>query len=139
MPMRTSTMLGTGLFVVAAGFANAATVTMGNQTVLRAGPGSTFSEIAHMPAGTKVEVTDCTGGWCQVEFNGITGFVGIPDRGTTRRIENSPRSAARNAHRSRVSRRTTPDHSVTRTLRSDGGSESPAHALTPSALPPGHP
>jgi uncharacterized protein YraI len=72
MPMRTCVIRGSGLFVVATGFANAATVTTGNQSVLRAGPGSTLSVIAHMPAGTKVEVTDCAGGRCQVDFNGIT-------------------------------------------------------------------
>ena len=71
-------MLGSGLFVVATGFANAATVTTANQSVLRAGPGSTFSVIAHMPAGTKVEVTDCAVGWCQVDFNGIAGLWVLP-------------------------------------------------------------
>jgi uncharacterized protein YraI len=139
MPMRTRIMLGTGLFVVATGFANAATVTTGNQTVLRAGPGSTFSVIGHMPAGTKVEVTDCTGGWCRVDFNGIAGFVGTPDLGTAGRIGSSPRSRAANVDRSRnrLSHRSTPERSVTRAVGSNG--QPPAHTLTPSALSPAHP
>jgi uncharacterized protein YraI len=120
-------MLGTGLFLVATGLANAATVTMKNQTVLRAGPGTTFSVIGHMPAGTKVEVTDFKGEWCQVDFNGITGFAAASDLGTARRIGNSPRSTA-------VSHRSIPGRSATR-----AASESSAHALTPSASPPAHP
>jgi uncharacterized protein YraI len=141
MPMRTCIMLGTGFFVIATGFANAATVTTGNQTVLRAGPGSTFSVIGHMPAGTKVEVTDCTGGWCQVGFNGIAGFVGTADLATAGRTGNSPRSRAENVDgsRNRVSHRSTPERSVTRALPSNKGSEPPAHAMTPSALSPAHP
>ncbi len=141
MPMHTCTLLGAGLFVVATGFANAATVTTANQSVLRAGPGSTFSVIGHMPAGTKVEVTNCTGGWCQVEFNGIAGFVDAPDLGTAGRIGNSPRSRAENVDGSHnhLSHRSTPERSVTRAFRSSKGSEPLAHTLTPSGLPPEHP
>jgi N-acetylmuramoyl-L-alanine amidase len=120
MPTRTCIMLGTGLFVVATGFAHATTLTTASQSVLRAGPGATFSVIGHMPAGTKLEPTDCRGGWCQVDFNGTTGFVGAADLGTARRIANSPRSTAENAHRSynRVSHGSPPDRSVTRAARS---------------------
>lgn len=123
-------MLGTGLFVIATGSTNAATLTAGNQSVVRAGPGATFSVIAHMPAGTKVEVTDCTGGWCQVNFNGITGFVSTPDLSPARGSGNSTRSTAENVHRShnRVSPRSTPDRSVTRAAPSNNASE-------PSARP----
>jgi uncharacterized protein YraI len=98
MPVRTRIMLGAGLFVVVTGVANAGTVTTRNQSVLRAGPGSTFSVIGHIPAGTRLETTDCAGGWCQVGFNGIVGFVSAPDLGTARRIENAPRSTAENAY-----------------------------------------
>ena len=40
-----------------------------------------------------METTDCIGGWCQVEFNGIAGFVGATDLGndlgsSARRAEN---------------------------------------------------
>jgi uncharacterized protein YraI len=129
MPRWTCIALGTGLFVVATGFANATTMTTGNQSDLRAGPGSTFSVIGKIPAGTKVEVTNCTGGWCQVDFNGITGFVSTPSLGTARRSANSPQSTAENPHRSnnRASHRSTPDRSVTRAAPSNQGSESSAH------------
>jgi uncharacterized protein YraI len=106
--MRTCIMLGTGLFIVATGFANAATVMIGNQSILRAGPGSTFSVIGHIPAGTKVEMTACAGGWCQVEFNGIAGFVGASDVGTAGRAGNSPRENVDRSH-NLVSHRSTPE------------------------------
>jgi uncharacterized protein YraI len=119
----TCIMLGTGL--VATGFANAATLTTGNQSAVRAGPGSTFSVIGQMPAGTKVEVTDCTGGWCQVDFNGITGFVSTANLGTARGSGKSPRPTPANVHRNhnRVSHRSTQDRSVTRAAPSNKGSE----------------
>jgi uncharacterized protein YraI len=129
MRRRTCIVLGTSLFVVATASTNAATLTAGNQSVVRAGPGSTFSVIGQMPAGTKVEVTDCTGGWCQVNFNAIRGFVSTPDLSPARRSGNSPRSTAENVHRShsRVSPRPTPDRSVTRAAPSNKASESSAH------------
>jgi uncharacterized protein YraI len=139
--MRTCIMLGTGILVIATVFAKAATVTTGNQSVLRAGPGSTFSVIGHLPAGAKVEVTGCTGGWCQVDFNGITGFVSTPDLETVRRIGNSLQSTIESVHRShkRDSARSTSGHSATRAASSNKGTQSAAHTLTPSALPPAHP
>jgi uncharacterized protein YraI len=125
----TCIMLGFSLLVIATGSTNAAPLTAENQSVVRAGPGSTFSVIGQMPAGTKVEVTDCTGGWCQVNFNGITGFVSTADLSAARRSGNSPRSAAQSVHRShsRVGPRSTPDRSVTRAAPSNKASDSSAH------------
>jgi hypothetical protein len=55
--------------------------TVRSDVVLRAGPGVEFSAIGHVPGGTKLETTDCAGGWCQVKFNGIAGFMGAVDLG----------------------------------------------------------
>jgi hypothetical protein len=55
--------------------------TVRSEVVLRAGPGADFSAIGHVPGGTELEMTGCIGGWCQVEFNGIAGFVGAADLG----------------------------------------------------------
>jgi hypothetical protein len=55
--------------------------TVRSDVVLRAGPGADFSAIGHVPRGTELETTDCIGGWYQVEFNGIAGFVGAADPG----------------------------------------------------------
>jgi hypothetical protein len=70
--------------------------TVRSDVVLRAGPGADFSAIGHVPGGTDLETTDCIGGWCQVEFNRIAGFVGAADlendaairRSSARRAEN---------------------------------------------------
>jgi hypothetical protein len=68
--------------------------TVRSDVVLRAGPGADFGAIGHVPGGTELETTNCVGGWCQVEFNGIAGFVGAAD------LENDaaiPRSSLRRA------------------------------------------
>jgi N-acetylmuramoyl-L-alanine amidase len=132
MPGRICILLSAGLFVLATGLANAATVTTKSESVLRAGPGSTFGVIGHIPAGSHLEAASCASGWCQVGFKGTVGFVAAPDLGTAPRIANSPGSTAENVRggRARISRRSAP---------SNQGSEPSAHALTPSALPPAHP
>jgi hypothetical protein len=55
--------------------------TVRSDVVLRAGPGADFRAMGYVPRGTELETTDCIGGWYQVEFNGITGFVGAADPG----------------------------------------------------------
>jgi hypothetical protein len=68
--------------------------TVRSDVVLRAGPGTDFSAIGHVPRGTELETTDCIGGWYQVEFNGIAGFVGAADPGNDTTIR---RPSARRA------------------------------------------
>jgi uncharacterized protein YraI len=70
--------------------------TVGSDVVLRAGPGADFSAIDHVPGGTELETTDCMGGWCRVEFNGIAGFVGAADLGTDAAIRSSSARRAEN-------------------------------------------
>jgi hypothetical protein len=65
--------------------------TVGSDVVLRAGPGADFSAIGHVPGGTELETTDCIGGWCRVEFNGIAGFVRAADRIAEDRKLTSPK------------------------------------------------
>jgi uncharacterized protein YraI len=65
--------------------------TVRSDVVLRAGPGADFRAIGHVPGGTELKTTDCMGGWCRVEFNGIAGFVGA-DLGNDAAI---PSSSAR--------------------------------------------
>jgi Bacterial SH3 domain len=74
--------------------------TVRSNVVLRAGPGADFSAIGHVPGGTDLEMTDCMGGWCQVEFNGIAGFVGAADLGNVTPIQ---RSSARRAENRKLS------------------------------------
>jgi hypothetical protein len=70
--------------------------TVRNDVVLRAGPGAEFSAIGHVPGGTELETTDCMGGWCQVEFNRIIGFVGAADLGNDTAIGSSSARRAEN-------------------------------------------
>ena len=61
--------------------------TVRSDVVLHAGPGADFSVIGHIRGGTELQTTDCMGGWCRVEFNGIAGFVALPISGMTRPSE----------------------------------------------------
>jgi hypothetical protein len=78
--------------------------TVRSDVVLRAGPGADFSAIGHVPRGTELETTDCIGGWYQVEFNGIAGFVGAADPGNDTAIR---RPSARRAENRKL---TSPKH-----------------------------
>jgi uncharacterized protein YraI len=76
--------------------------TVRSDVVLRAGPGANFSAIGHVPGGTELKTTDCMGGWCRVQFNGIAGFVGA-DLGNDAAIRSS--SARRAENQSLTSRK----------------------------------
>jgi hypothetical protein len=69
--------------------------TVRSDVVLRAGPGADFRAIGHVPGGTELKTTDCMGGWCRVEFNGIAGFVGA-DLGNDAAIRSSSARRAEN-------------------------------------------
>lgn len=116
MAMRKPITLGASLLAVATGFAAAAPVTVRSDVALHAGPGPNFGVIGHVPAGTRLETTDCTGGWCQVEFNGIAGFVGAADVRTGAAVGSSPAAGAENGQRARgrLTRRPAPAGSAAR-------------------------
>jgi len=42
---------------------------------LRQGPGTSYTVITTIPAGAPVEVSGCSGQWCQVSFQGQNGYV----------------------------------------------------------------
>jgi hypothetical protein len=47
-----------------------------NTTVnLRQGPGTTYTVVGKIPAGSSVEVGDCSGQWCQVSWQGQNGYI----------------------------------------------------------------
>jgi hypothetical protein len=56
-----------------AGAASAATIT--NDLNLRRGPGTRYSVIDTMPAGSSVRLLSCGGSWCRVAWNGIEGYA----------------------------------------------------------------
>jgi uncharacterized protein YraI len=42
---------------------------------LRSGPGSAFTTLAVLPAGTKLDTQKCTDEWCRVKFGRQVGYV----------------------------------------------------------------
>ena len=62
----------TGLFAAAA---NAAPATVGTNTNLRQGPGTSFGVIMTVPAGSVVDVIRCGGEWCNVMVGGRPGYM----------------------------------------------------------------
>src|SRR5262249_21641118 len=42
---------------------------------LRSGPGTDQEVIATIPAGSRVRVESCTGEWCEVTWNGQSGYA----------------------------------------------------------------
>jgi uncharacterized protein YraI len=138
MPMWKSITLSAGLLAVAIGFAAAASVTVRSDVVLRAGPGADFGAIGHLPGGTELETTDCAGGWCQVEFKGIAGFVGAADLGNDAAIRSPSARRTENRERSvtHVTRRSAHAGSATRSV--PGGEDADLFVLPeqrPSTTP----
>ncbi len=42
---------------------------------LRNGPGTSYTVVTLIPAGSSVEVSGCKSGWCQVVFDGNNGYI----------------------------------------------------------------
>jgi uncharacterized protein YraI len=111
-----SIALTANMLAAATGFAVAAPITIRSDVALHAGPRPNSGVIGHVPGGTRLETTDCTGGWCQVEFNGIVGFVGAADLRTGAAAQNSSAASAESGQRgrARLTRRPAPAGSSTR-------------------------
>ncbi|HWK98105.1 MAG TPA: SH3 domain-containing protein [Pseudolabrys sp.] len=65
--------IAAGAFLLSGGLAAAATVT--NDLNLRSGPGTGYRVIGTMPAGSYVDVIDCSGSWCRVNWGGAEGYA----------------------------------------------------------------
>ncbi len=48
---------------------------VGSNVNLRQGPGTTYTVVTLIPAGSPVNVAGCKGGWCQVGFQGQNGYI----------------------------------------------------------------
>jgi uncharacterized protein YraI len=46
-----------------------------NNVNLRQGPGTTYTIIVTIPGGSNVDVSGCSGQWCQVTFQGQNGYA----------------------------------------------------------------
>lgn len=70
---RLKVMIAAGFIALAATPAAAASLT--NALNLRSGPGTGYNVITSMPAGARVDVGPCSGGWCQVAWRGRQGYA----------------------------------------------------------------
>jgi uncharacterized protein YraI len=74
-------MTSVSRFLCAAAFALAATPAfakpayVGSTLNLRAAPGTTNEIIGKIPGGSLVEAGECTAGWCEVTWQGKSGFA----------------------------------------------------------------
>ena len=63
------------LLALSAASAAAAPALAVNNVNLRQGPGTTYTVILTIPGGSNVDVTGCSGQWCQVTFQGQNGYA----------------------------------------------------------------
>src|SRR5580700_10543039 len=48
---------------------------IGTNVNLRQGPGTSYTVVTLIPAGAPVNVSGCNAGWCQVTFQGQSGYI----------------------------------------------------------------
>lgn len=65
----------TALIALSWQYAAAAPAVATTNVNLRQGPGTASPAITTIPAGAPIDVTSCEGQWCQVTFQGQSGFV----------------------------------------------------------------
>ena len=63
------------LLALSAASAAAAPALAINNVNLRQGPGTTYTVIMTIPGGSNVDVSGCSGQWCQVTFQGQNGYA----------------------------------------------------------------
>ena len=94
-------MTSTRLLISAAAFLtlSAANATAGPAYVkstvnLRTGAGTTNESLGKIPAGSLVDASNCTDGWCEVEWQGKKGFAIATALDTSGRVPNRQGPAA---------------------------------------------
>jgi hypothetical protein len=75
MTLKTTLFAAASALALSAGAAAAAPATAESAVNMRAGPGTQYEVVATIPGGASVDVAGCTGSWCQVSFNGESGFA----------------------------------------------------------------
>jgi hypothetical protein len=75
MMLKSTLLAAASALVLSAGAAAAAPATVESAINMRSGPGTQYEVIASIPGGAAVDVAGCTGSWCQVSFNGESGFA----------------------------------------------------------------
>ena len=68
--------LGAGaLALISAGSAEAKPGYAATTVNMRSGPGTANEIVTKIPGGAQVEINTCTNGWCEVTWNGKSGFA----------------------------------------------------------------
>ncbi len=67
--------LAAALLIASCAVASARTAQIDNKLNMRQGPGPEHRVIVVMPAGATVNVGECRGEWCQIEYRGQRGFA----------------------------------------------------------------
>src|SRR5438045_2089194 len=75
MTLKTKLLSAGSALLLSAGAATAAPATAESAVNMRSGPGTQYEVVATIPGGATVDVAGCTGSWCQVSFNGESGFA----------------------------------------------------------------
>ena len=68
-------LIGLGVLALSASGALANPAYVATTVNLRAAPGTSNEIVAKIPGGSLVDATDCAEGWCQVSWQGKTGFA----------------------------------------------------------------
>jgi uncharacterized protein YraI len=66
---------GAVLLALSTGLALAAPAQIASNTNLRQGPGTNYGIIVTVPAGSIVDVSECTPDWCTVHWRGRIGYM----------------------------------------------------------------
>ena len=73
--IRTVLLASGAALLLSTGIAAAAPGTARTDLNVRSGPGTNYPVVGALQSGETVDVQGCTGGWCQVNFPGGTGFA----------------------------------------------------------------
>jgi len=57
---------------------------------LRSGPATTNDIVTKIPGGSRIEVNNCTNGWCEVTYQGKSGFAIETALDTSGRVRRAP-------------------------------------------------
>ena len=68
-------LLSAGIVALSTGWVAAAPTVTRDFISLRSGPGFKFRVVEVIPPGSLVDARNCSVGWCQVNTNGVIGYV----------------------------------------------------------------
>ena len=75
MKLASLSLCAGALFVVSAASAFASTAYVASTVNLRSGPGTTNEIVAKIPAGSRIDASNCKDGWCEVVWQDKNGFA----------------------------------------------------------------